>query len=329
MTGTGYPSNPSAARSSGTGISPPLSDPQTAKDFFHDQGFLTARGLIPAELCQPLSAAFLDEVKPFAGPILRQTTTRPEKHNFNASGLMTNPILNLHELDAGAFPGFIERALAIVCHPNLTRALAMIMDDEPVLVQSMYFESSRGTDPHFDSPFLDSGEWGSLIGCWVALEDISEESGRFLVYPQSHRFDRPGAFPVPVYETMLAYGGHSLACIREYQLEGKRFSLKQVRRSEQLFQQLVETSGMTPHAPVLKRGDVVFFSSKTIHGSYAPKPGGESRHSVTAHFVPRTKGFVRFHQIEETLNLKTINGTSVHLAGLGAVAGGHGGGQAI
>lgn len=45
------------------------------------------------------------------------------------------------------------------------------------------------------------------------------------------------------------------------------------------------------YAPALRKGDVLFWNSRTIHGSMPTRDDGFSRKSLTAHFLPADLGF--------------------------------------
>lgn len=300
---------------------PSLAQSPEARDFFREQGYLVARKLIPADLCEQVLTAFQQDIKPSDKSFMRQTTTRPEKHNLSEHGLMTNPMLDVHQIEHLEAQNFKQAALQVFTAPTLGSALRELMADEPVLVQSMYFESSRGTDAHMDTHFIDAQVPGSLIGAWIAVEDIDELGGRFCVYPNSNRLLDEGAFPDEVYDLAHAYQDQSVSVIRGYQLEKKTFSLKEVTKTRRLLVKLLKASGVEQFAPSLRQGDVVFFAARTLHGSLKPgapvlEPGvlgagsgSYSRNSLTSHWVPKSQGLLRYLKIEEPMNLHNLNDT--------------------
>ena len=56
-----------------------------------------------------------------------------------------------------------------------------------VMHQSMLFDKSMQTIDHIDSWYLDTEPKGGLVGIWIALEDISKDSGPFHIYRGSHK----------------------------------------------------------------------------------------------------------------------------------------------
>lgn len=75
---------------------------------------------------------------------------------------------------------------------------------------------------------------------------------------------------------------------------------------------LVKTHGLDLVAPVLRKGDVLFWNSRTIHGSLPTTAPGKSRRSLTAHFIPVSCGFTLWGTHAVGLSLSTFEGMSLH-----------------
>ena len=58
-------------------------------------------------------------------------------------------------------------------------------------------------------------------------------------------------------------------------------------------------------APYLEKGDVLFWNSKTIHGSLDSQSKSNSRSSVTFHAIPESHRFLQFQS--KIKNIKTNN----------------------
>lgn len=105
---------------------------------------------------------------------------------------------------------------------------------------------------------------GDVIGIWIALEDIRAQAGRLYVAPFSHTID------------ILR-----LAAERNIVMEKMYPSDHAYRR---LILQLIAEGIVTCKAPCLMKGDVIFWDSRTIHGSLVTDEPRYSRSSFTAHF---------------------------------------------
>ena len=71
-------------------------------------------------------------------------------------------------------------------------------------------------------------------------------------------------------------------------------------------------AGYVYHAPVLAKGDVLFWNSLTVHGSLKTTVTGASRRSMTAHYIPETSRYLQFQTRPVPLNLQMVNGMKVH-----------------
>ncbi len=256
---------------------------------FAAEGYVIARDLVAGALCARALAAFAAEVKPYRGHLYRQSTSgNPERHVFTDHGYLLNPILNIQSLRQSRFPRFRAAGLEILTNPELHEAVAAILGEPAKLVQSMYFEGNSATWAHQDAYYLDSAGAGGLIGAWIALEDIAPGAGRFYVYPQSHLIDlAPNRGELDIAFHHDRYKQHVL--------------------------EVIAAHGLTRRAPALRRGDVLFWSAKTIHGSLETTEPQHSRSSITAHLLAASAEFVQFQRRRRRLALVSINGVEVHL----------------
>jgi len=264
-----------------------LDDWAAVKSYYDLNGYVVARGLIPAAACDAARDAFASEVKPWRKSIYRQASAVPERNRFTEHGHVLNSILNLQDLSRSDFPRFREAGLAVVTHAALQRAFAAIAGEDVVLVQSMYFDGNPVTWAHQDTYYLDSADLGRMTGAWVALEDIRPGAGRFYVYPGSHLID------------MRKNGGDFDIAFNH-------------DRYKRLVIDVVRSHGLRCHAPAMRKGDVLFWGSKTVHGSLPTTDGRDSRASITAHAIPASRPFLQYQSREKRLRLQRINGAAVH-----------------
>jgi len=266
---------------------PLYEDVTRLRQYYEQEGYVVVRDLLPGALCDATREAFLAEVKPYPGFIYRQALANPEKHTFTEHGYMLNSILNIQDLPMSRFRNFRETGLALLTHHRLQKIVVAIFGEPGKLVQSMYFEGNPITWPHQDTYYLDAAEIGRMTAVWVAVEDIHPGAGRFFIYPGSHKIDMVRnrqefdiAFHHDRYKSLV------LDVIRENKLECR--------------------------APALNKGDALFWSSKTIHGSLKTTQPEHSRSSLTAHFIPRSMEFLQWQTRIKPLHLKDINGVMVH-----------------
>src|SRR5690606_27152149 len=65
-------------------------------------------------------------------------------------------------------------------------------------------------------------------------------------------------------------------------------------------------------APALKKGDVLFWHGKTIHGSLATTQPEYSRQSFTAHYMPVSRSLLQLQVRQKKLLLREVNGMKVN-----------------
>ena len=231
-------------------------------------GFRVARGLISSQVCDAIRNAFSLEVKNHKQPLLRQRSVAREGHDFSEGHLMTNALLDVHH-GMEAFPAFNSAVKGLLEGPSLREPLSTLFGEPAVLVQTMYFESSKGTPAHYDHCFLDSsdGERKELYGAWIALEAIEQAAGRFFLYPYSHWAGTPHAKP-DVNRLHAEYVAASREVIDLYDKGPSIKCLRYVKTARGLLDELIEAAGWMPITPTLGKGDVLFFSSRMLHGSH-------------------------------------------------------------
>lgn len=253
---------------------------------FQLEGYVVVRGLVPIGLCLETTRAFVEQVKPSRAFFYRHESGKPERHVFTETGFMKYPLMNFQDLPPKHFGRFRAAGLGILTHPHVQEVVEALMGAPGKLVHTMFFEGNQVTWAHQDTDYLDSTELGRMIGAWVALEDIQPGAGRFYVYPGSHR----------------------LAIALEE--NGQRLDPNQHAYKDRVVA-LIRERAWIPHAPALRRGDALFFSSRIIHGSLETRHPECSRTCVTGHYVPRGHGVLWFQTNEAHLDSRDVNGCPV------------------
>ena len=155
-------------------------------------------------------------------------------------------MINMHEWDA-ASDDWARR-------PDLLAATAALIDDTPVLRQTMlYFKppGGRGQGLHQDEQYICQDP---LIGLWVALDPADEAVGQMVVVPRSHRH---GLLPVEPADTTVSFTGG----------------------------QAEMPADAVPVGVDLAPGDALFFDGRIIHGSYPNQTTDRWRRSFICHYV--------------------------------------------
>jgi phytanoyl-CoA hydroxylase len=266
---------------------PTMSDPAAVRRYYEAEGYVVVRGLLEHAACDQMRAVFDDEVKPFDGYIYRQASANPERHVRTGHGYMLNSILNVHAVDPRLFPRFRRAGSNLITSTALQGVVSALLGEPGKIVQSMYFEGNPATWAHQDTYYLDGEKLGAMTAAWIALEDIEPGAGRFFIYPRSH-----------LIELALNKGEMSIASNHA--------------GYKKLVLDIIRDNGLECRAPALRKGDVLLWSAKTIHGSMETTQPERSRSSVTAHYIPASMRFLQYQTRVKALNLSTINGMLVH-----------------
>jgi len=269
---------------------------------YTNDGFVICKGLISVDLCNNIVASFKKEILPYKGALLRSTSANKEKHQFSESGMMTNPILQIQDLDSSRFPKFQHLAIKALGSESVQNTINGLLNATPILIQSAFYHSSVGTAPHEDSHYFDSKD-GRMLGCWIALEDIDEKAGRFYVYPKTHHLNKMKDETGELAKLYKDYINCSLEIIRSYKNQKKNPALKDFKTRMKVIRKMLRLLEIEPYSPNFKKGDAIIFSSKLFHGSYDPSiENKSSRSSLIGHYIPRGVPVLRYQEKIEALN---------------------------
>ncbi len=207
---------------------------------YHEQGYLVVPGLFPtAEVARLLEHYMAMRA---AGPKPGDYTVEDKNDPINQFPRM----INMHNWDPVTVTASAD--------PGMLAAVKQLIDDEPVLNQTMFYFKpplTRGQALHQDQQFITIDP---LIGVWVAIDDCDKANGQMVVVPGSSKL---GLLAVEAADPIQSF-----------------------------------TPGQTkmpPGAEIMgvdmKAGDGLFFDGKCIHGSYANVTPDRFRRSFICHYV--------------------------------------------
>jgi len=241
-------------------------------------GYAVVRSLVPRSQVEELKALYAQQLVPSRHPFFRQNTNAYEANQLTRHGYVRQSFLDIH--DYAKFPEFSRKARSIFCAPELQNSLRQITGfDNFSLMQTMLFDLNTATPAHQDWYYLDSIPSGHLIAAWIALEDIDERAGRFFVLPGSQTRDFGAKVSGRTHSDWLRVVG---AHVAEHPNEIS--------------------------APALRAGDVLFWNSRTVHGSLPTQDEAFSRKSLTAHYLPEGFGFGNLFAVKSNLHYKKHDG---------------------
>jgi phytanoyl-CoA hydroxylase len=245
---------------------------------YRDDGYAVARQVISRAKIEQLLALYQRRIVPSKGAFFRQNTNAYQPNERNAHGYVRQSFLDIH--DYARYQDFSRAARDVFCDARLHETLRQVAGFERFnLMQTMLFDLNTATPAHQDWYYLDSVPHGNLIAAWIALEDIDERAGRFYVLPGSHKMDFGAAAAGRTHAEWL---GVVAAHVGEH------------------------AQGIS--APALECGDVLFWNSRTVHGSLPTQDERFSRKSLTAHFLPQQFEFGNLFSTKRQLDYQEHDG---------------------
>ncbi len=163
-------------------------------------------------------------------------------------------------------------------HEKICGIVSELMAGDPMIVQTMYMakspEGGTGVALHQDTHYI-RNEPNTLMACWLALSDTDRDNGGLCVVAGSHRR--------PLYETAPPEDdSEHAAWVKDYEMRDRD---GKIWVEEMHSHQIV---GLEPDEITylsVPRGGGVFFTSMTIHGSFANRSGSRPRLAFATHYV--------------------------------------------
>lgn len=172
-----------------------------------------------------------------------------------------------------------DAARSLVDDEGLRGVLELIMGRRPQLFQTISFARGSRQSAHSDAFHMMTEPPGYLLGVWVALEDIAEDSGPVFYLPGSHRL------PYVMTED-LDLGKPSPLLTAD---KGRAY----VER----MRSVVGSAGIDPKSFTAAAGDVLIWHHNLLHGGSAIERPGATRRSLVAHYF--ADGVLCYHEVTE------------------------------
>jgi len=136
-----------------------------------------------------------------------------------------------------------EPCRSLVLEERLAARLPELLDDEPVVINSLGPTQGSQQDPHFDTYFVPPPVENQMVVSSICFEDTHPDAGPLTYYPGSHRlkpfrFASGGLFPG---EECL---GEATTYVRD----------------------LIKEAGMEPETFIGSKGDVFLWHAQPYHG---------------------------------------------------------------
>ena len=210
----------------------------------------------------------------------------PFRFSQSVESAHRRPRYRIHELHFAS-----PTTLRLVLDPLLHRYASLILGDTAIATQSLYFEYGSQQALHRDSTVVPTPEFGRLVAAWIALEDITPESGPLAYVPGSQKF--------PFCELQPG----------EYVYDPSRHSPRDVEKAVNFYNGELEKSGLPTHHFLAKRGEVLMWHSALMHGGAPPVSPERTRKSLVVHYSTLKNYATRLCAVREEID--GVDGDSV------------------
>ena len=160
----------------------------------------------------------------------------------------------------------LESVKQLACHSESLSALQVIYGRRPFPFQTLNFPNGTAQHFHSDAVHFHSIPHGFMCGVWVALEDISVDSGPLVYFPGSHR----------------------LPFITARDLGLRQADVKAHRAPQVLFESYWRAQVKQKDYPrrlfTARKGDVLIWHANLLHGGSVVKDKRLSRWSQVSHY---------------------------------------------
>ena len=150
----------------------------------------------------------------------------------------------------------------LILDPRLVKILQRLMGHAPVVCNTILFERGSEQDMHSDMFYMPPVTEEQMLATWIALDDVTEDNGPLVYVPgshklPSHRFSNGSVRAIP------AEVPDAVAAMR------KRMS----------------DLGLRDEKFTAKRGDVLIWHSRLVHGGDAIRDRSAKRTSIVTHYL--------------------------------------------
>jgi phytanoyl-CoA hydroxylase len=148
---------------------------------------------------------------------------------------------------------------------RIAAVLAELLEDAPVLVNSLNFERGSQQAYHVDSLFMTPRTLGNLAATWIALEDCHVDAGPLTYFPESNHI-------VPFQFLDGSY----------------HFRQEEMGAWEQYVFAEIDKRGLESQVFAARTGDLFIWSANLLHGGSSINDESLTRHSLVSHFWTHT-----------------------------------------
>ncbi len=165
-------------------------------------------------------------------------------------------------------------AKKLMTHPGIATFLQAVFDERVVVMQSLTFLFGSQQPTHQDFPWVTALNPSHLAAAWIALEDITIESGPLYYYVGSHKMPK------------FDFGSGILS---------KPWSTKTPLEFAEYLDKTCEEMNYPRKVLLIKKGDVLIWHGALAHGGSVIADPKQTRKSFVCHYS--TERSLPFHRV--------------------------------
>lgn len=204
----------------------------------------------------------------FSTSVLVEMPSKSEKKGeFQAKEVPTD-VLKAKGIKVNDFYNTSETGKKIMLHPVITGFLRAIFTDVPVGMQSLNFTYGSQQPAHMDFPYVVSGIPSHLAAAWIALEDVTIDSGPLFYYSGSHKMKK------------FNWGNGIIYHVRESYYTPLQFAA--------WLEKNCQKNGYKKEVLLIEKGDVLIWHAALVHGGTVISNPEKTRKSFVCHYSTKT-----------------------------------------
>jgi phytanoyl-CoA hydroxylase len=235
------------------------------RQFWHANGFLILKNLIPPELVATVNAEIESTVQ--------NRRNFPNVKVDVLNGALAGKRMSVAEAPDEVFSGsfklndlYLDSAIVrrAVLSDRLVTMLSELLEGDPIVINSLNFKRGSQQPYHFDTWYMPPPVTNKLIVSSICLEDIHRDAGPLFYYPGSHT--------IPPYK--FSHGGI-------HAIEAEMGPCRAYIDNE------IAQRGSPKTAFLGMAGDVFLWHAQLLHGGLPIRSWEQTRKSLVTHYWRR------------------------------------------
>jgi len=184
----------------------------------------------------------------------------------------------------------------LALNPKILRALEYLYQRKPLAFQTLNFPVGTEQPPHSDTIHFNSIPAGFMCGVWIALEDMDENNGTLVFYPQSHKLPEATLNDIGYEWETKSIFSVSQFFRRSLRKLGIIKSVPTLKADdayplyEKYISGIIEENKLKPAYAIIKKGQAFIWAANLLHGGSLLKDKIRTCHSQVfencQHYTP-------------------------------------------